>query len=184
MIAHYFRRRCSLLDVEAAMTTNSPKNQRRSPRQARSRATWEAIVEAAAQILERQGPAALNTNAVAERADVSIGTLYQYFPDKHAILAAAARRELGAPLLGARQRALVAALISGLESLTGLGGSASSAPPAAIGSHRAPRQPRRSSLDRKFGDLVDQFVTLFALTPAPILRPIPAPALRPPATIV
>lgn len=98
--------------------------QRRKPKQARSRATWEAIVEAASQILERQGPAALNTNSVAERAGVSIGTLYQYFPDKHAILIAAARRELGADAarLGARQRALVQALIAMLEGLGRLGG--------------------------------------------------------------
>ena len=74
---------------------DEPKpNQRRSPRQARSRATWNAIVEASAQILEREGPEGLTTNDVAERAGVSIGTLYQYFPDKQAILIAAARREL------------------------------------------------------------------------------------------
>ena len=90
------------------MARKQPSDQRRRPRQARSRATWEAIVEAAAQILERRGPAGFTTNEVAERAGVSIGTLYQYFADKHALLAAAARRELGAaaPLAG-RQRALI-----------------------------------------------------------------------------
>ena len=76
------------------MASETSRNQRRRPRQARSRATWEAIVEAASQILERRGPEALNTNAVAERAGVSIGTLYQYFADKRALLIAAARREL------------------------------------------------------------------------------------------
>src|ERR1700722_20479896 len=106
------------------MASETSRNQRRRPRQARSRATWEAIVEATAQILERRGPAGFNTNEVAERAGVSIGTLYQYFADKHARLAAAARRELGAaaPLAG-RQRALIEALIAIVETL-GLGGGA------------------------------------------------------------
>jgi AcrR family transcriptional regulator len=107
-----------------------PVPQRRSPRQSRSRATWEAIVEAAAQILERRGPGALNTNHIAERAGVSVGSVYQYFPDKHAILAAAARRELEA-MAGprvARQKALLEALIEALEALGfGTGGAAGTA---------------------------------------------------------
>ncbi len=82
------------------MAANGERQERRRPRQARSRATWEAIVEAASQILERRGPAALNTNAVAERAGVSIGTLYQYFADKRAILLAVAHRELAAGAAG------------------------------------------------------------------------------------
>src|SRR5579871_6369668 len=67
------------LGAAARMAANGERQERRRPRQARSRATWEAIVEAASQILERRGPDALNTNAIAERAGVSIGTLYQYF---------------------------------------------------------------------------------------------------------
>jgi AcrR family transcriptional regulator len=105
------------------MAAKRSRVQRRSPKQARSRATWDAIVEAASQILERGGPDALNTNDVAARAGVSIGTLYQYFPDKQAILLAAARRELGgeaAPLL-ARQKVLIQALIAMLESIGRLG---------------------------------------------------------------
>ncbi len=66
---------------------------RRGPRQARARATIDAILEATAQILERQGEAGFNTNRIAERAGVSIGTLYQYFPDKIAIVRELARRE-------------------------------------------------------------------------------------------
>ena len=57
-----------------------------------------AILEGAAQILEGGGLAAFTTNAVAERAGVSIGTLYQYFADKQAILRAIAERELKATL--------------------------------------------------------------------------------------
>lgn len=67
---------------------------RRIPRQARAEETVSAILEAAAQVLEAGGLAAFTTNAVAERAGVSIGTLYQYFADKQALLRALAEREL------------------------------------------------------------------------------------------
>lgn len=64
---------------------------RKQARQARSRATQEAIVEAAARILEASGREGLTTNAIAERAGVSIGSLYQYYPNKEAVLAALLR---------------------------------------------------------------------------------------------
>ena len=57
-----------------------------------------AILEAAAQILEAGGLAAFTTNAVAERAGVSIGTLYQYFGDKTALLHSLGEREMQAAL--------------------------------------------------------------------------------------
>jgi len=66
---------------------------RKRPRQARSVATFEAILEAAARILESLGFAGFNTNAVAERAGVSIGSLYQYFPSKDALIVELIRRE-------------------------------------------------------------------------------------------
>ncbi len=53
----------------------------------------EAIVEAAARVLETRGLAGFNTNAVAERAGISVGSLYQYFPGKEAIVAALSARE-------------------------------------------------------------------------------------------
>jgi AcrR family transcriptional regulator len=71
----------------------APETARKTPRQARARATVETILEAAAQLLERDGEAGFNTNALAERAGVSIGTLYRYFPNKRAVLLALAGRE-------------------------------------------------------------------------------------------
>jgi AcrR family transcriptional regulator len=68
--------------------------ERRVPTQARAHATIEAIFEATARIIERDGVAALNTNVIAERAGLSIGTLYEYFPNKEAVLIAMARRRL------------------------------------------------------------------------------------------
>jgi len=73
-----------------------PATPRRKPKQPRALATREAIFEAAAQILEREGEAAFNTNRIAERAGVSVGTLYQYFPDKQAILIQMAHAEMAA----------------------------------------------------------------------------------------
>jgi AcrR family transcriptional regulator len=73
-------------------------NKRRIPHQARAAETVAAILEGAAQVLEAGGLPAFTTNAVAERAGVSIGTLYQYFADKNALLRALAEREMSATL--------------------------------------------------------------------------------------
>ena len=64
---------------------------RKPPTQERAQETVKIIFEAAARILERDGRAAFNTNAVAELAGISIGTLYHYFQSKDAILIAMAR---------------------------------------------------------------------------------------------
>ena len=60
---------------------------RKTPRQERAKATVAAILQATAHILEHEGPDMLTTNRVAEKAGVSIGSLYQYFPTKEAIYA-------------------------------------------------------------------------------------------------
>lgn len=67
---------------------------RRTPRQARSNATVDAILEAAIQVLLGQGARRLTTTRVAERAGVSVGTLYQYFPHKEGLLYAVIQRYL------------------------------------------------------------------------------------------
>lgn len=59
---------------------------RRTPLQARSKATIEAIFEASIQLLLTEGLQRLTTTRVAERAGVSVGTMYQYFPHKQALL--------------------------------------------------------------------------------------------------
>jgi AcrR family transcriptional regulator len=66
---------------------------RKAPRQARARASYEAIVEAAAQIIAARGLSGFNTNAVAGKAGVSIGSLYQYFPNKDALMVVLIRRQ-------------------------------------------------------------------------------------------
>lgn len=60
---------------------------RKEPLQDRSQAMVDDIVEAAARILVEQGYEQMTTNAVAERAGVSVGSLYQYFPHKDALIA-------------------------------------------------------------------------------------------------
>jgi AcrR family transcriptional regulator len=66
---------------------------RKRPRQKRSAAMVDAILEAAARILEDEGLNRLNTNTIAAKAGVSVGSLYQYFPSKDAILAELIRRD-------------------------------------------------------------------------------------------
>ncbi len=73
-------------------TDKSLPNLRREPTQGRAQQTIETIFEATAQIVEEGGVAALSTNKIAKKAGFSIGTLYQYFPTKDAILHAMSDR--------------------------------------------------------------------------------------------
>ncbi len=74
-------------------TAHQRPSLRKPPKQARSLETVRVIVEAAARVLEEQGLDGFSTNAVAERAGVSIGSLYQYFPGKEALIGALIVRE-------------------------------------------------------------------------------------------
>ncbi|MAN77086.1 MAG: TetR family transcriptional regulator [Rhizobiales bacterium] len=69
-------------------------NARKKPRQARSAVTVDAIFEATIQVLLTEGIHRLTTTRVAERAGVSVGTMYQYFPHKQALLYALNERYL------------------------------------------------------------------------------------------
>lgn len=67
---------------------------RKSPVQARSTVTVDAVLEATIQVLLQVGKERLTTTKVARRAGVSVGTLYQYFPNKSAMLKAALKRHM------------------------------------------------------------------------------------------
>ena len=67
---------------------------RKQPRQARSKVTVDAVFEATIQVLLSDGPQRLTTTRVAVRAGVSVGTLYQYYPNKQALLYAVLQRHL------------------------------------------------------------------------------------------
>jgi AcrR family transcriptional regulator len=69
-------------------------NPRKTPRQARAAATLDAMFEATIQVLVTDGPHRLTTTRVAQRAGVSVGTMYQYFPHKQALFYALNERYL------------------------------------------------------------------------------------------
>jgi len=74
------------------MAAKPATNPRKEASQARSRATVDALIEATARILVRDGFDKASTNRIACEAGVSIGSLYQYFPGKEALVAAVAER--------------------------------------------------------------------------------------------
>jgi len=64
------------------------RSRRRVPRQRRAHETVEAVLDAVTRVLAREGAARLTTNRIAAAAGVSVGSVYQYFADKRAILTA------------------------------------------------------------------------------------------------
>lgn len=88
---------------------------RRTPSQARSRERVERMLAAASALIAEKGSDALRMGEVAERAGVPIGSLYQFFPDKSAIIRALAER------IQADSRACIAAALSGVRDIDGLG---------------------------------------------------------------
>lgn len=77
-----------------SMPANPTRSPRKKPVQRRSQQTVAAILEATARILIEDGYKGLNTNRVAELAGVSIGSLYQYFPNKEAMVLALAEQHM------------------------------------------------------------------------------------------
>jgi AcrR family transcriptional regulator len=77
------------------MISNANISARRIPRQHRSRQTVEDVLAAVPLVIKRYGAASITTNHIAEVAGVSIGSLYQYFPDKGAIFSALHERHVG-----------------------------------------------------------------------------------------
>ncbi|MGY4289560.1 AcrR family transcriptional regulator [Bradyrhizobium sp. LM2.7] len=74
------------------MARKPPTKPRKNASQERSRATVDALVEATARVLVREGFEKASTNRIAEVAGVSVGSLYQYFPGKEALVAAVIER--------------------------------------------------------------------------------------------
>lgn len=97
---------------------------RKRPRQARSRVLFDALVEATQRVLANEGVEAVTTARVAEVAGVSIGSLYQYFPSREALIAAVIDHKLEAdvrellPLIEALRHASLDEGIRGLVELT------------------------------------------------------------------
>jgi AcrR family transcriptional regulator len=71
-----------------------PEPPRKEPRQGRSKQMVDVILEAAARVFDRQGYQEATTNHIAETAGVSVGSVYQYFPNKDALLTALHERHL------------------------------------------------------------------------------------------
>ncbi|RUO95121.1 TetR/AcrR family transcriptional regulator [Corallococcus sp. AB018] len=76
---------------------------RKTPTQERSRATVDALVQATADILVRDGYAKLTTNRIAERAGVNVASLYQFFPGKEALVVEVSRRHVKEQRAAARE---------------------------------------------------------------------------------
>lgn len=81
----------------------SKRAPRREPRRRTGRAIVDALLDAASSLLATEGLAGMTTNAVAERAGVSVGSLYQYFPNKQALVSAVSDR-LNAALVAEVER--------------------------------------------------------------------------------
>ncbi len=93
------------------MAAKKKTQPRKVPRQARSQNTVDVIVEAATRILTTEGFEGANVNRIAELAGVSVGSLYQYFPSKEAVVGAVAKR------LGEQTASLVSTRMAALEGL-------------------------------------------------------------------
>lgn len=92
------------------MTADPPRlGPRKTPRQARARETQRRFLDAAARVFARHGYSAGTTNRIADEAGASVGSLYQYFPNKDAILVALVRRHV------AEGSALVTAALADTE---------------------------------------------------------------------
>ena len=78
--------------------TDASRSMRKAPRQRRSQVMGDVILQAAARVLAKSGWAKFNTNEVARIAGVSIGSLYQYFPNKLALAEAIREQHLAAIL--------------------------------------------------------------------------------------
>src|SRR4051812_25649343 len=96
------------------MSKDEKSLERRKPTQARSQERVQRILEAAAQVVDEVGYDAATTNAIAKRAGASIGSLYQFFPNKAALMHALAIQYMD-ELRGLLQKALTDLNAEGLS---------------------------------------------------------------------
>jgi AcrR family transcriptional regulator len=85
---------CTRIVEATPMARNPATNPRKSASQERSRLTVDALLEATARVLMKEGYDRASTNKIAAVAGVSIGSLYQYFPTKEALVAAVIDRHM------------------------------------------------------------------------------------------
>lgn len=105
------------------MPASRSKRPRRKAKQQRSQETVQDLLEAAARVLKRRGYSAATTNRIAETAGVSVGTLYEYFPNKEAIFEMLIKQEIDelSQILRSADVDLEAPLCETLRDLIGLG---------------------------------------------------------------
>lgn len=89
---------------EDLVPNDDPYSPRKSVRQSRARETIDVILQASSQILAKHGLTRLTTNHIAELAGVSVGSLYQYFPGKDAIVHALLEREFNRSVVAILER--------------------------------------------------------------------------------
>ncbi|MDP9002188.1 MAG: TetR/AcrR family transcriptional regulator, partial [Myxococcota bacterium] len=158
------------------MTVRTKYDPRKLPRQPRAQATVNAILEATVRVLEREGLDAATTTRVAEVAGVSVGSLYQYFSHRDAILNALQDREFDRALalmqevladgnLAQSPRETVTAVVLGLARL--YGSSPALHRVLAIEGLRVARADRVHAFDARVIAIIRHFL---AATGAPIRR--------------
>lgn len=126
----------------SAATPRPLPQPRKTPRQARSQAMVEVILESTARVLAERGYAGTNTNVVAERAGVSVGSVYQYFPNKDSLVTALHERH------GAQMYAAIATVLA-TERPDGLRGHVQAMVRALLAAHRVAPDLHRV-LEREF----------------------------------
>lgn len=145
-----------------------PLDPRKVPRQERARATYERIVDAGMRVLVERGYAGASTNRIAAEAGVSPGSLYQYFPNKDAVVVAVIERyadefaaEMGQTLTSHLQEPPEALLRLLLEALTDRLGAHPEVLRAVIEDvPRQASQPRLDAFEQRVADILRGYLML------------------------
>lgn len=157
---------------------------RKAPQQERSRAMVDLILAAAARVLERESLAGFNTNRVAEVAGISIGSLYQYFPNKSALVTALieqAHTELAQQVQQTMARLPAdASLLQALHAMAKLSVTQQYGNPvlAAALDHEEKRLPIQDRLATAEDALLATLERFFSRYAAHIAQPLPPAAAR------